>query len=68
MLPLDLAQAGTPSQQTVRDYEEAGIPPPATRLANGYRETHLAALNAVVALAALRPYLPPYLTHQANQP
>ncbi|WFR74251.1 MerR family transcriptional regulator [Prescottella defluvii] len=55
MRPVDLARAVSVSQQAVRNYEEAGILPPATRLANGYRrygELHLAALEAFVALVA----------------
>lgn len=54
MRPVDLARAVGVSQQAVRNYEEAGILPPATRLANGYRsygEVHLAALEAFVLLA-----------------
>ncbi|GAB2640913.1 MerR family transcriptional regulator [Prescottella soli] len=55
MRPVDLARAVAVSQQAVRNYEEAGILPPATRLANGYRrysELHLAALEAFVALVS----------------
>lgn len=55
MLPVDLARAVAVSQQAVRNYEDAGVLPPATRLANGYRnysQMHLAALEAFVALTA----------------
>jgi len=52
--PVDLARAVGLSTQAVRNYEEDGILPPATRSENGYRnytQVHLAALNAFVALA-----------------
>ncbi|MCL6671516.1 TioE family transcriptional regulator [Streptomyces panaciradicis] len=51
--PVDLARAHGLSTQAVRNYEEAGILPPADRTAHGYRTylpLHAAALRAFLAL------------------
>ncbi|BAJ27328.1 MULTISPECIES: MerR family DNA-binding transcriptional regulator [Kitasatospora] len=51
--PIDLARAHGLSTQAVRNYEEAGVLPPAARSAHGYRqygERHAAALRAFLAL------------------
>ncbi|GIJ68108.1 MerR family DNA-binding transcriptional regulator [Virgisporangium ochraceum] len=51
--PADLAAAHGISAQTVRNYEQAGMIPPAGRTPNGYRvytAVHAAALDAFVAL------------------
>ncbi|MFE3194238.1 MerR family DNA-binding transcriptional regulator [Nocardia sp. NPDC059240] len=51
--PADLARAHGLSTQAVRNYEDAGFLPPATRTASGYRiysETHAVALDAFLAL------------------
>ncbi|QKW18709.1 MerR family transcriptional regulator [Kitasatospora sp. NA04385] len=51
--PIDLARPHGLSAQAVRNYEEAGILPPAARSAHGYRhygERHAAALRAFLAL------------------
>ncbi|MEV6349641.1 MerR family transcriptional regulator [Actinoplanes sp. NPDC051851] len=51
--PVDLARAHGLSAQAVRNYEQAGVIPPAARTASGYRiytEEHRAALAAYVAL------------------
>jgi DNA-binding transcriptional MerR regulator len=51
--PTDLAAAHGISAQTVRNYEQSGLIPPARRADNGYRvytEIHLAALDAYLAL------------------
>lgn len=51
--PIDLARAAGLSTQAVRNYEEAGILPPAARTTSGYRvytPVHTAALRAFLAL------------------
>ncbi|GLW57619.1 MerR family transcriptional regulator [Kitasatospora phosalacinea] len=51
--PIDLARAHGLSTQAVRNYEAAGVLPPAARSAHGYRqygERHAAALRAFLAL------------------
>ncbi|MER7830236.1 TioE family transcriptional regulator [Streptomyces sp. NPDC095602] len=51
--PVDLAREHGLSTQAVRNYEEAGILPPADRTAHGYRRytaAHAAALRAFLAL------------------
>ncbi len=51
--PIDLAREHGLSTQAVRNYEEAGVLPPADRSAHGYRrygERHAAALRAFLAL------------------
>ncbi|GAB2535527.1 MerR family transcriptional regulator [Nocardia heshunensis] len=51
--PTDLARTHGLSAQAVRNYEDAGFLPPAARTASGYRiytETHVAALDAFLAL------------------
>ncbi|OEJ95699.1 TioE family transcriptional regulator [Streptomyces thermolilacinus] len=51
--PVDLAREHGLSTQAVRNYEEAGILPPADRTAHGYRRytaSHAAALRAFLAL------------------
>ncbi|MFC8718850.1 MerR family transcriptional regulator [Kitasatospora sp. NPDC057198] len=51
--PIDLARRHGLSAQAVRNYEEAGILPPAARSAHGYRqygERHASALRAFLAL------------------
>jgi DNA-binding transcriptional MerR regulator len=51
--PVDLARAHGLSAQAVRNYEQAGMIPPAMRTASGYRvytDDHAAALDAYVAL------------------
>ncbi|WP_033219413.1 MerR family transcriptional regulator [Kitasatospora phosalacinea] len=51
--PIDLARAHGLSTQAVRNYEAAGVLPPAGRSAHGYRrygERHAAALRAFLAL------------------
>lgn len=51
--PVDLARAHGLSAQAVRNYEQAGVIPPATRTASGYRvytDDHASALAAYVAL------------------
>jgi DNA-binding transcriptional MerR regulator len=53
MRPIDLAREHGLSTQAVRNYEEAGLLPPAPRTASGYRrysERHALALDAFVAL------------------
>ncbi len=53
--PVDLARAHGLSAQAVRNYEAAGILPPAERTASGYRvytALHALALDAFLALAA----------------
>jgi DNA-binding transcriptional MerR regulator len=53
MRPIDLARAHGLSTQAVRNYEEAGLLPPAARTASGYRsysERHALALDAFLAL------------------
>lgn len=53
MRPIDLAREHGLSAQAVRNYEEAGLLPPATRTAAGYRQytrDHALALDAFVAL------------------
>jgi DNA-binding transcriptional MerR regulator len=53
MRPVDMARAVGLSTQAVRNYEAAGILPPAARSETGYRrytDTHLAALHAFMAL------------------
>ncbi|MEV5608988.1 TioE family transcriptional regulator [Streptomyces sp. NPDC052225] len=52
--PIDLARGSGLSTQAVRNYEEAGILPPASRSAHGYRgytPLHARALRAFLALA-----------------
>jgi DNA-binding transcriptional MerR regulator len=54
MRPIDLARVHGLSAQAVRNYEDAGLLPPATRSASGYRqysERHKLALDAFLALA-----------------
>ncbi|MDI6101243.1 MerR family transcriptional regulator [Actinoplanes sp. NEAU-A12] len=51
--PVDLARKHGLSAQAVRNYEEAGVIPPAARTASGYRvytDQHATALGAYVAL------------------
>jgi len=51
--PVDLARAHGLSAQAVRNYEQAGVIPPAVRTASGYRryaDDHVGALAAYVAL------------------
>lgn len=51
--PVDVARAGGVSTQAVRNYEEAGILPPAERTASGYRvytPRHVEALRVFAAL------------------
>ena len=51
--PVDLARAHGLSAQAVRNYEDAGVIPPARRTATGYRvytDDHVGALGAYVAL------------------
>jgi len=51
--PVDLARAHGLSAQAVRNYEQAGMIPPAARTASGYRiytDDHVGALGAYVAL------------------
>ncbi|GAA4929606.1 MerR family transcriptional regulator [Actinoplanes utahensis] len=51
--PVDLARAHGLSAQAVRNYEDAGVIPPARRTASGYRvytDDHVGALGAYVAL------------------
>ena len=51
--PVDLARAHGLSAQAVRNYEQAGMIPPAARTASGYRvytDDHAGALDAYVAL------------------
>ncbi|MEU7614836.1 MerR family transcriptional regulator [Micromonospora rifamycinica] len=51
--PVDLARAHGLSAQAVRNYEQAGVIPPAARTASGYRvytQDHAGALDAYVAL------------------
>lgn len=51
--PVDLARPHGLSAQAVRNYEAAGVIPPATRTASGYRsytDDHVGALTAYVAL------------------
>ncbi|MFF4342047.1 MerR family transcriptional regulator [Kitasatospora sp. NPDC001540] len=51
--PIDLAREHGLSTQAVRNYEEAGVLPPAARSAHGYRrydERHAVALRAFLAL------------------
>jgi DNA-binding transcriptional MerR regulator len=53
MRPIDLAREHGLSTQAVRNYEEAGLLPPAVRTASGYRrysERHALALDAFVTL------------------
>jgi len=53
MRPIDLAREHGLSTQAVRNYEEAGLLPPAARTASGYRrysERHALALDAFLAL------------------
>ncbi|MGW0838664.1 MerR family transcriptional regulator [Streptomyces sp. NPDC002787] len=53
MRPVDLARQHGLSTQAVRNYEDAGIIPPARRSRTGYRDytaTHAAALTAYLAL------------------
>ncbi|GAA1170666.1 MerR family transcriptional regulator [Pseudonocardia alaniniphila] len=53
MRPIDLARTHRLSTQAVRNYEDAGLLPPAARTASGYRrysERHALALAAFVAL------------------
>lgn len=53
MRPVDLARRHGLSPQTVRNYEDAGIIPPAHRSRTGYRDytaTHAAGLTAYLAL------------------
>ena len=53
--PADLAREHGISTQAVRNYEQDGFLPPATRTASGYRvytEVHAAALRAFLALVA----------------
>ncbi|MYS78139.1 MerR family DNA-binding transcriptional regulator, partial [Streptomyces sp. SID5926] len=53
--PVDLARAHGLSAQAVRNYEAAGILPPAARTASGYRvytPLHARALAAFLALVA----------------
>ncbi|MEU4802402.1 MerR family transcriptional regulator [Actinosynnema sp. NPDC023587] len=53
MRPIDLARGHRLSTQAVRNYEDAGVLPPAPRTASGYRrysERHAAALAAFLAL------------------
>lgn len=55
MRPVDLAREHGVSTQAVRNYEEAGILPPAERSAHGYRRyapLHARALRAFLALVA----------------
>ena len=47
--PVDLARQASVSTQQIRNYEDAGVLPPAARTASGYRvfgETHRGALLA----------------------
>ncbi|WP_238490336.1 TioE family transcriptional regulator [Actinoplanes flavus] len=51
--PVDLARAHGLSAQAIRNYERAGVMPPAARTANGYRvytDDHVGALAAYLAL------------------
>ena len=51
--PVDLARAHRLSAQAVRNYEQAGVIPPAARTVSGYRvytDEHAGALDAYVAL------------------
>jgi len=51
--PVDLARRHGLSAQAVRNYEQAGVLPPAARTATGYRvytDDHALALDAYVAL------------------
>jgi DNA-binding transcriptional MerR regulator len=51
--PVDLARAHGLSAQAVRNYEQAGMIPPAARTASGYRiytDDHAGALDAYLAL------------------
>ena len=53
MRPIDLAREHGLSAQAVRNYEEAGILPPAERSPHGYRlyaPRHAAALRTLLAL------------------
>jgi DNA-binding transcriptional MerR regulator len=53
MRPIDLAREHGLSTQAVRNYEEAGLLPPAARTASGYRrysQRHALALDAFLAL------------------
>lgn len=53
MRPIDLARGHGLSTQAVRNYEEAGLLPPAARTASGYRRytrCHVLALDAFLAL------------------
>lgn len=53
MRPVDLARRHRLSTQAVRNYEDAGIIPPAHRSRTGYRDytaTHAAGLAAYLAL------------------
>nr|MDT0656476.1 TioE family transcriptional regulator [Micromonospora sp. DSM 115978] len=53
--PVDLARVHGLSPQAVRNYEQAGVIPSATRTASGYRvytDDHAAALDAYLALVA----------------
>ncbi len=53
MRPIDLARRHGLSTQAVRNYEEAGVLPPAARSGSGYRRysrRHALALDAFVAL------------------
>ncbi|MFC4950470.1 MerR family DNA-binding transcriptional regulator [Pseudonocardia sp. GCM10023141] len=55
MRPIDLARAHGLSTQAVRNYEDAGLLPPAARTPSGYRQytrRHELALGAFVALVA----------------
>lgn len=61
MRPTDLARGHGLSAQAVRNYEEAGVLPPAVRSDSGYRRytaVHAAALDAFVALRRGHGYRP----------